>query len=301
MTTRPIPALIIGGFLGAGKTTLVRHLLAQSQEEGVRLAIISNEFGDTGIDKALLEAGSESLVELDGGCVCCRLSDALGETLEMLLTQVKPDRLVIETSGVALPGELLIQFWRPPIDELVDEEVVVVVVDGEFYLRGRPDDETFLAQVQAADLVILNKCDLLEDASIKGAEHLLAQLTDGQPILRSVRSEVDPDLLFPPDPEGARRARRSADARPRPHSHEEFTTIAIEVPDGLSEAEVRKEVYDQHALRAKGFVRTPQGVCLVQGVGPRIEVEPAPIEPPEELIGKVVLIRRVRSGDDAGG
>ena len=91
----PVPALIVSGFLGAGKTTLVQHLLEQAQAEGVRLAIVSNEFGDTGIDRALLDAGEEGFVELDGGCVCCRLSDALSETLEALLTQVRPDRLVL--------------------------------------------------------------------------------------------------------------------------------------------------------------------------------------------------------------
>ena len=125
----PVPALIVSGFLGAGKTTLVQHLLEQAQAEGVRLAIVSNEFGDTGIDRALLDAGEEGFVELDGGCVCCRLSDALSETLEALLTQVRPDRLVLETSGVALPGEIVIQFWRPPLSELIHDEVVAVVVE----------------------------------------------------------------------------------------------------------------------------------------------------------------------------
>ena len=114
-----IPALVVSGFLGSGKTTLVRRLLDQARADGVRLAIVSNEFGDVGIDKALLEAGSGGIVELDGGCVCCRLSDALGETLQMLLGTSSFDRLVIETSGVALPGEMLVQFWRPPIDALI--------------------------------------------------------------------------------------------------------------------------------------------------------------------------------------
>ena len=81
----PIPALIVSGYLGSGKTTLVGHLLREAQAEGVRLAIISNEFGDTGIDRALLDAGEDGFVELDGGCVCCRLSDVLGETLEAIL------------------------------------------------------------------------------------------------------------------------------------------------------------------------------------------------------------------------
>ena len=131
-----IPALIVSGYLGSGKTTLVSHLLADAQEQGIRLAIISNEFGDTGIDKALLDAGADGLVELDGGCVCCRLSDALGETLRMILEDVQPDRLILETSGVALPGDVLVQFWRPPVDALVSEERVIILVDGHHFASG---------------------------------------------------------------------------------------------------------------------------------------------------------------------
>lgn len=289
----PIPALIVSGFLGSGKTTLVRHLLAQAQAEGVRLAIISNEFGDAGIDRALLEAGEEGLVELEGGCVCCRLSDALGETLEMLLTQVKPDRLVLETSGVALPGEILVQFWRPPVDALVSEEVVVVLVDGEYFLRERPDDETFRQQLEAADLVVLNKCDLLEEDSIAAARRFLAEITGDQPVLESSFAQVSPDLLFPPDPAGARRTRRDASATARPHTHEQFSTVDLDFPGTVIEAEVRAQLIGQGALRAKGFVRTPDGIRLVQGVGPRISVTEPPIPTvPDELVGKVVVIKR---------
>lgn len=289
----PIPALIISGFLGSGKTTLVRHLLAQAQAEGVKLAIISNEFGDTGIDRALLDAGEEGLVELDGGCVCCKLSDALGETLEMLLTQVRPDRLIIETSGVALPGELMVQFWRPPVDALISEEVVAVVVDGEYFLRERPEDDTFLAQLEAADIVLLNKCDLLEQESIDGATALIAELTGGQPLIPTTRGLVDASLLFPPDPKGARAQRRDPVATPSAHTHEQFVTREISFEGTVSEGQIRLKILQARPLRAKGFVRTTDGIRLVQGVGPRIEIVAAPIEHvPPELIGKVVLITR---------
>jgi cobalamin biosynthesis protein CobW len=136
----PVPALIVAGWLGSGKTTLVEHLLEEAQATGVRLAIISNEFGDTGIDRALLDAGEEGFVELDGGCVCCRLSDALSETVEQIVRAVRPDRVVLECSGVALPGEVLIQFWRPPLDALVSEEVAVVLVDAERAAAERSHD-----------------------------------------------------------------------------------------------------------------------------------------------------------------
>lgn len=288
-----IPALIVSGFLGSGKTTLVSHLLREAQQEGVRLAIISNEFGDTGIDKALLDTGEEGFVELDGGCVCCRLSDALGETLEMILTQVRPDRLVLETSGVALPGDILIQFWRPPVSDLVQDEVVVVVVDAAHLADLDTPDATFLEQIEAADLLLLNKCDLVDDVTATVAEARLRDMSGGQPVLRAVRAQVDPRLLFPPDLEGARRARRDPTAAPHPHVHEQFTTRELQFDDGVSREAVLAQIAAEGAIRAKGFVRTPEGLQVVQGVGPRIEMTPPDRPIQEDLVGKVVIIHRV--------
>ena len=295
-----IPALIVSGYLGSGKTTLVARLLADAQANGVRLAIISNEFGDTGIDRALLDAGQGGLVELDGGCVCCRLSDALGETLENILTTVKPDRLVLETSGVALPGDVLIQFWRSPIDELISDEVVVVLVDGDRMSRGEGFDETFLDQVEAADLLLLNKCDRMDADAMVAAEARLAELSAGQPVFRTRFAEIDPVLLYPPDPEGTRQDRRDATPGRRPHTHERFGTEVLEIPKGTPEAEVLSTVVAQQAVRAKGFVLTDVGVRVVQGVGPRVELTEPNNDVPDGLLGRVVLIRRLAGHDPHG-
>ncbi len=99
--TRRVPALVLSGFLGSGKTTVVQHLLRDAAARGIRIALISNELGELGIDRALLGQGGESYVELEGGCVCCELSDDLLDTLVELKKEVDPDRFVIETSGVA--------------------------------------------------------------------------------------------------------------------------------------------------------------------------------------------------------
>ena len=292
----PVPALIISGYLGSGKTTLVGHLLREAQEEGARLAIISNEFGDTGIDRALLDAGEAGYVELDGGCVCCRLSDALGETLEAILTEVRPDRLVLETSGVALPADVLLSFWRPPISELVSEEVVVVVVDAEHLLRTEDLEETFVEQVETADLFLLNKCDLISAEELRECEDRLAALSGGQPVIRAVYAVVSPSLLFPPDPQGARVVRRDEDAERPPHSHEQFSTRELAFTAGVEESEVLAVVAAEDAIRAKGFVRCAAGVRVVQGVGARIELSDPGFEVPENLLGRVVVIRRVVGG-----
>lgn len=286
----PIPALIVSGYLGAGKTTMVAHLLREAQAAGVRVAIVSNEFGDTGIDRALLDAGQEGFVELDGGCICCRLSDALGETLETLLTQIRPDRLILETSGVALPGDLLVQFWRPPISDLVSEEVVAVVVDTEKLLTESSFDETFLEQLEAADVVVLNKCDLIDPARLPEAEARVVDWIGAQPILHAEHGALDPALLFPPDPE--RVARRDPNATTHEHHHERFGTYELHFSNGTPDAVVLEAVRAQGALRAKGFFRNDAGLRLVQGVGPRIEVGSPRLPPPDHLVGKVVVIRR---------
>ena len=290
----PIPALIVSGFLGSGKTTLVGHLLRQAQAEGVRLAIVSNEFGDTGIDKALLEAGEEGFVELDGGCVCCRLSDALGETLVTIVEQVNPDRLVIECSGVALPGDVLVQFWRPPIDALVSDEVVVVLVDAHTLARtpSGSEDDTFLQQVEAADLLLLNKCDLAGPEALAEAEQRLGELSSGRPVLRAIHAEVDPRLLFPPDPAGARTQRRDPEASPAPHVHEQFNTTELRFEGVVDGPALTARLVEQGALRAKGFVRTAEGIRLVQGVGERVELTDPHKVIDEDLVGRVVIIHR---------
>ena len=288
----PTPALIVSGFLGAGKTTLVQRLLDAARRDGVRLAIVSNEFGDTGIDRALLDAGEEGFVELDGGCVCCRLSDALSETLERLLTEVRPDRLVLECSGAALPGEILVQFWRPPLSELISEEVVAVVVDAPRAVAHAEQDETFWEQIDAADLLLLNKADLVSAAALDQVEFHLDEVTGGQPLIRTVRADVDPALLFPPDPEALRQRRRDPDATLTDHTHVAYGTRELLRDDVVTEADLLDELAALGALRVKGFVGPPAGVRVVQGVGARITLE-APVNPvPDALVGRIVVITR---------
>lgn len=290
--TQRIPVLVVSGFLGSGKTTLVRHLLRQAQDSGARVAVVSNEFGALGIDQALLGEGGEAFVELEGGCVCCQLTNELRDTLQMLRQRVQPDRVIVETSGVALPSDTQLQFWREPVSAWVDDDVAVVMVNAEQLVEDRDLQGTFEDQVSSADLLLLNKIDLAPAADLDRLDALLRDMAPDTPVLHTWHGEVEGALLFPPDPDGLRRQRRNAGKSPTPHNHEVFETCEIAVAAGVAPEELLARLRGLGMLRAKGFVHTSQGLQLLQGVGRRLELLAPPSPPPERLVGRVVVIRR---------
>ncbi|MET0157443.1 MAG: cobalamin biosynthesis protein CobW, partial [Methyloceanibacter sp.] len=191
-----VPCTIVTGFLGSGKTTLIRHVLANAN--GRRLAVIVNEFGDVGIDGEILKGcgnaacPEENIVELANGCLCCTVADEFVPALDQILAR-KPavEHIVIETSGLALPKPLVQAFHWPAIKSRVTVDGVVAVVDGAALAGGRvaadldalkrqraadtaldhddPIEEVFGDQIACADLVVLNKRDLLDDAGMEKA------------------------------------------------------------------------------------------------------------------------------------
>lgn len=287
---RRVPALVLSGFLGSGKTTLVQRLLADARARGIRVALISNELGELGIDRALLGRGGQSYVELEGGCVCCELSDDLLKTLVELHRDVDPDRFVIETSGVALPYDTQLNFWREPARDFIGDDMAVVVVNAEQVLEGRDLEGTFEDQVQSADLLVLNKLDLVPEAARPEVEARLRAIEPEAPLVHAVHGDVEMDLLFPPDTQELDR-RGPAPEAPA-HTHEQFATSEWRPEPGLSCAALEAALAAEDLLRAKGFVETAEGVRLVQVVGRRVEICPPETPPPAELLGRLVLIRR---------
>jgi cobalamin biosynthesis protein CobW len=290
-----IPVLVVSGFLGAGKTTLVRHLLHDAQRTGVRMAVVSNEFGALGIDKALLGEGEEAYVEIEGGCVCCQLSDTLLDTLQMLWERVCPDRIIVETSGVALPFDTQLNLWREPVSTWVDDDMAVVVVNAEQLMEGRDLEGTFEDQVSSADLLLLNKVDLIPPEALGQIEAMLSALAPETPMVQSIQGSIDPAVLFPPDLAGIRSQRRTARPEPPPHQHDMFHAQEISVEEGIEPGVLSERLRHLGTLRAKGFVQTSQGLRLVQGVGRRIELAEVTLLPPPALLGRVVVITRSAS------
>jgi cobalamin biosynthesis protein CobW len=196
-----IPCTIVTGFLGAGKTTLIRHVIANAQ--GRRLAVIVNEFGDVGIDGEILKGcgnaacPEENIVELANGCLCCTVADEFVPALDAILARDGVEHIVIETSGLALPKPLVQAFHWPAIKSRVTVDGVVVVVDGAALAEGRvandldalaqqrtadaslthddPIEEVFDDQIACADLVVLNKRDLMDEAGLMKARDAIAQ------------------------------------------------------------------------------------------------------------------------------
>ena len=290
-----IPALVVSGFLGSGKTSLVRYLLRDAQERGIRVAFVSNEVGALGIDRALLGRGGEAFVELEGGCVCCELSDDLVETLQTLHDEVEPERIVVETSGAALPWDTQLNFWRAPVSSWIGDDAALVVVNAEQLAERRDLEGTFTDQVSSADLLVLNKIDLVAPEALDECEALLREIEPEAPIVRARHGEVPVDLLFPPD---AGRVDRSGPApAARPHDHEHFETEVWECPDGIEIDALEAALEETRLLRAKGFVRTAEGPRLVQLVGRRLEITEPEIDVDPALFGKIVRIRRSQSGE----
>jgi cobalamin biosynthesis protein CobW len=322
-----IPATIVTGFLGAGKTTLIRHLIANAG--GRRLALIVNEFGELGFDGELLKGCSsdtcreEDIVELANGCICCTVADDFLPTMEMLLSRPQlPDHIIIETSGLALPKPLVQAFDWPSIRTRVTVDGVVAVIDADATAAGRfatdpellaaqraadpnfdhdaPLEELFHDQLACADLVVLTKTDLLDGPAIDAAQSQLDQFT--RPGVKTVKAsfgELPASVLLG---QGAAAeddiaSRKSVHDDEGEHDHDDFDSFWLEIPTAASPAVLLdrlKTVAGRHdILRIKGFaaIEGKPMRLVVQGVGDRFgHYFDRAWGPAEAPVGRLVVI-----------
>jgi cobalamin biosynthesis protein CobW len=299
-----IPCTVITGFLGAGKTTLVRHVLAHAN--GRRFAILVNEFGALGIDGEVLRScgipGCDDVVELANGCLCCTVADEFLPAMQALLDRPDPpEHIIIETSGLALPKPLLKAFGWPGIRSRVTVDGVIAVVDGPAVAAGRfaddpaaiaaqraadgtldhdnPLSEVYLDQLNCADLVILNKADLLDAAALASLRtEIAASLPRPAGLITASEGRVDLAVLLGLDAaaEDDLAARPSChDAEDGEHEHDDFDSFVVplpemETPDAfLTRLQAVAAAHD--VLRMKGFaaVRGRPMRLAIQGVGSR--------------------------------
>ena len=303
-----IPATVITGFLGAGKTTLIRHVLANAK--GRKLALIINEFGDVGVDGEILKAcgndacGEDDIIELANGCICCTVADDFVPTMTKLLSRgEKPDHIIIETSGLALPQPLVRAFNWPDIKAQVTVDGVLTVVDGKALAEGRfaddeealaaqraedpnldhenPIEELFEDQLNAADMVILNKSDLLSETERKAtADELKGKLRPATRLVAAQNGAVDLSVLLgvkgkAEDDMHNRLSHHEMEGEEQ-HDHDDFVTFIVELPAKQDRAALLKTVERTIAghdiLRIKGFadVAGSDSRLLLQAVGPRL-------------------------------
>jgi cobalamin biosynthesis protein CobW len=322
-----VPCTIVTGFLGAGKTTVIRHLLENAQ--GRKLAVIVNEFGDVGIDGALLKGcgdaacPEENIVELANGCLCCTVADEFVPALDTILAR-GPDHIVIETSGLALPKPLVQAFLWPAIRSRVTVDGVIAVVDGVALAEGRappalaalgrqraadnalehdnPIEEVFEDQVACADLVVLNKRDLLDGAGADKAMAAIAQvLPRAVKVIMASGGKVDPAALIglafgSEDDIGNRRTWHDQE---QAHDHDDFDSFVVPLPEIADPVALAKRVgalpeqFD--VLRVKGFaaVAGKPMRLLVQAVGARVTHQyDRPWGATEARAGALVVIGR---------
>ncbi len=193
MNSRKIPVTVISGFLGAGKTTLVNHLMQQQTVE--RIGVVVNEFGEVGIDGQLIVADEEVLIEINNGCVCCTVRADLVASVKELLARTQGadkrlDRLIVETSGLADPAPVLQTFLADPdLRERVELESVVTVVDAHHFMQ-QLRDEIVREQVAFADVVVVNKADLVSQEALELMEQQVRALNRTAVILTAVNSQV---------------------------------------------------------------------------------------------------------------
>ena len=283
--TAPIPVTLIGGYLGAGKTTLVNSLLRNA--DGRRLAVLVNEFGALPIDADLIVARDDNLISISGGCICCSFgSDLVAALIDITARGQRIDHLLIETSGVALPGSIVQSIGLLP-GLIIDG--VIVLADAETVeerCHDRYMSDTARGQLAGADIIVLNKIDLVPPERVAASARWLAEIVPAARVLPARNADIPCEIILGRQPEPRPIAYRIAPARHRTAGYE---ALDLEIEGPVDAEKLASVLADPRLglLRAKGFLRQAGGgFVTLHVVGRRAVVEAAPswIDGPGRLV-----------------
>lgn len=322
-----LPVTVITGFLGSGKTTLIRELM--QNPGGKRLAVVVNEFGDVGVDGEILKScaipdcPAENIMELANGCICCTVADDFIPTIEALMAlEPRPDHILIETSGLALPKPLLKAFDWPDIRSKITVDGVIALADAEAVASGRfapnvaavdaqrladesldhetPLSEVFEDQISCADIILLTKPDLAGAEGVARAKEIIAaEAPRPLPVIEVAEGVVDPRVILGLEAaaEDDMDARPSHHDAPHDHDHDDFESIVVDIPELSDPAHLVRAIEglanDHNILRVKGYgaVAGKPMRLLVQAVGARVRHQyDRPWQPGEARQGRLVVI-----------
>jgi G3E family GTPase len=287
----PVPILLVTGFLGAGKTTVVNHLLAHA--EGRRIAAVVNDFGAINIDAELIAGASDGVVSLANGCICCTLEGDLLRTLAALLRRdPRPEFIVIETSGIADPSDIVRNLMDPLIWQEAPLETVLCVLDAATPAARLNDDALLRSQVRAADVVAISKVDLVHEAARARLRDAVRALRPAAVMVDALNGEVPTVLLFPLDADRVPEPREVAPRRPAAERFETLSWIS-ERPVSLPRLQQAIGRLAPKLARAKGLFETvqqPGRLMVFQLAGGRATLAPGGAPEPGVPRSRIVFI-----------
>ena len=296
----PVPFTVIGGFLGAGKTTLLNHILSQSS--GIRFAVLVNDFGDLNIDESLISSHDGQTISLANGCVCCSISNDFNQTIINLLKRIEEfDQIIVEASGVSEPDRIMDIARLDP--ELSPSGIVVLVDAAEVQNRSKDRyiSNTVLRQLQTAELLIVNKTDLVSREKLAELEAWLEDVSPNAIQLKTSGGFVPAEMIFGDKIKGSRFGNKSVRTTNRTgdknylHHHHKFKSPALNISKHLNRNtfELWCDALPHSVIRGKGFLRfrdDPEHFWIWQKVGKHSSFKKSLVE---TEITKLLLIGTV--------
>lgn len=273
------PLTIITGYLGAGKTTLLRKILKQTKR---KIAILMNEFGKIRIDAKVIEGKNVKMKEISGGCVCCSLAGEFEAAIKEIVEKVEPEIIVVETTGVDEPDAIIINVGGIPEVKL---DSVVTVVDADGLIRFPRLGQTGISQIETADIILLNKIDLVKKNQLDDLEKSIRAINKRAQIFRTVRCEIDASLLF-----GLEIEKKISEMHK--HRAEEIQSFFYASEKVLDKKKFNEFVSELplEIYRVKGFVKFSDASYLFNYVSGRWDYEKFPAKKNEIVfIGKNIL------------